>query len=134
MITDWKHISLFFHQLKFHPHYLFLIVWIFQGFFFFIVKLCCSECFSFPLQVCVRAGIYHGGEALCDIANTRPQNSSSPKWNEFLDFNLSVCDIPLMARLCLVIYVVDEKRRRTNRVLFPFCGKFIENQMQLHLK
>ena len=67
----------------------------------------------FPVQVCVRAGIYHGSEALCDITSTKPQTGSNPTWNEYLDFDLDVNNIPRMARLCLVIYCVAVDKRKT---------------------
>ena len=65
----------------------------------------------------VRAGIYHGSEALCDIVTTKPEGGSNPIWNEYLDFDLDVCNIPRMARLCLVIYsiYVDKRRTRNKR-------------------
>ena len=75
----------------------------------------------------MRAGIYHGSEALCDIINTKPEGGSNPAWNEFLDFDLNVNDIPRMARLCLVIYSVYVDRRRTRGrrrevYFFAFCS------------
>ena len=65
----------------------------------------------------MRAGIYHGSEALCDIVTTKPEGGSSPCWSEFLDFDLDVNNIPRMARLCLVIYsiYVDKRRTRNKR-------------------
>ena len=74
-------------------------------------SLCFSVC---PVKVAVRVGVYHGGEALCDIQKTRPESGSAPLWNQFLDFDLAVCDIPRMARLCLVIYGMygDKKKKR----------------------
>ena len=66
--------------------------------------------------MCVRAGIYHGGESLCDIKNTRPESGSEPVWNEGLDFDLSINDLPRMARLCLVIYVKTRKEVHTTTV------------------
>ena len=72
-----------------------------------------SALFLFPFQVCVRAGIYHGSEALCDIISTRPEGGSNPSWSEYLDFDLDVNNIPRMARLCLVIYSVYVDRRKT---------------------
>ena len=63
----------------------------------------------------MRAGIYHGAEALCDITSTRPETGSNPSWNQYLDFDLDMVDIPRMARLCLVIYGIDVTTRRTRR-------------------
>ena len=73
----------------------------------------CKCCYFVCLQVCVRAGIYHGSEALCDIQCTQPEGGSNPSWNHFLDFDLNVHNMPRMARLCLVIYSVCLDRRKT---------------------
>lgn len=73
----------------------------------------CKCCYFVCLQVCVRAGIYHGSEALCDIQCTQPEGGSNPSWNQFLDFDLNVHNMPRMARLCLVIYSVCLDRRKT---------------------
>ena len=67
------------------------------------------------VQVGVRAGIYHGGEPLCDITNTRAESGSNPAWNQFLDFDLKVADIPRMARLCLVIYGVTSSAAKKSK-------------------
>ena len=63
----------------------------------------------------MRAGIYHGGEALCDIASTRPESGSNPCWNQFLDFDLNMIDIPRMARLCLVIFGVYGSAKKSRK-------------------
>lgn len=97
------------------------------------------------MRVGVRAGIYHGGEALCDIKSTRPENGANATWNEFLDFDLRVADIPRMARLCLVIYGVTsspqkkpkKKKEETipvawvNTTLFDYQGKLRQGPMKL---
>ena len=68
----------------------------------------------------MRAGIYHGGDALCDIATTAPESGANPSWNQYLDFDLNMIDIPRMARLCLVVYGVKDgatkksKRKKVN--------------------
>lgn len=89
-------------------------VWVDHDLTNIIYKLFFCKCWYFVcLQVCVRAGIYHGSEALCDIQCTQPEGSSNPFWNQFLDFDLNVHNIPRMARLCLVIYSVYLDRRKT---------------------
>ena len=64
--------------------------------------------------MCVRAGIYHGAEPLCDIKSTTPQEAGTILvWDEYLDFDdLKVCDLPRMARLCLVIYCYSASKRK----------------------
>lgn len=54
----------------------------------------------------LRCGLYHGGDALCDACTTRPESEhlESCHWNENLEFQLKVCDIPRSAKLCYVLY------------------------------
>ena len=81
------------------------------------------------VQVCVRAGLYHGDEALCNIPNTLSRDTPNLFWNEYLDFEIPVCDIPRMARLCFLIYGVfgeqkaKKKKRRTREVGVWCFGK-----------
>ena len=63
----------------------------------------------------VRCGIYHGAEALCDIMTTSKQSGRKLNWNEFLEFNLPVCDIPRMARMCFCIYG-EKETKRVNKI------------------
>ena len=58
----------------------------------------------FLKQIAVKCGIYHGAEPLCDIMTTSRKTGSNPKWGEFVEFKLPLCDIPRMARMCFCIY------------------------------
>lgn len=69
-----------------------------------------------PLQIYVKAGIYHGTEALCEAQVTKEVESNNPRWNEWLEF-LNMMDIPRSARLCLSICSVNRRRNRKVRVL-----------------
>ncbi|XP_078374563.1 phosphatidylinositol 4,5-bisphosphate 3-kinase catalytic subunit beta isoform-like isoform X2 [Oculina patagonica] len=89
------------------------------------------------MKVCVRAGIYHGGDALCDITSTSPESGLNPTWNQYLDYDLNVVDIPRMARLCLVIYTTKKKKKETspiawvNTTLFDYQGKLRQGPLKL---
>ena len=62
-----------------------------------------------PAQVYVRAGIYHGVEPLCQILCTLTgANSDTAEWNEILEFDLPLKDIPRAAKLCFVILSATE--------------------------
>ena len=63
------------------------------------------------LQIYVKAGIYHGTEALCEAQVTKEVESNNPRWNEWLEF-LNMMDIPRSARLCLSICSVNRRRNR----------------------
>lgn len=64
------------------------------------------------LQVHVRAGLFHGTELLCKtIVSTEISGRSDHVWNEVLEFEINVCDLPRMARLCFAIYAVMDKMK-----------------------
>lgn len=37
---------------------------------------------------------------------------SEPVWKQRLDFDISICDLPRMARLCFALYAVIEKAKK----------------------
>ena len=63
----------------------------------------------------VYANVYHGDEQLCQEGKTRaitlPETTSGPvwNWNEIIEFNIDVKDLPRGARLCMAIYAVYSK-------------------------
>ncbi|KAM4695460.1 phosphatidylinositol 4,5-bisphosphate 3-kinase catalytic subunit beta isoform 1-T2 [Discoglossus pictus] len=62
--------------------------------------------------VLVRAGLFHGTELLCKpIVTTEVPGKNDHTWNETLEFEINVCDLPRMARLCLAIYTVTDKTK-----------------------
>ena len=84
----------------------------------------------------VYANVYHGDEQLCQEEKTRPiqlqEASTSPiwNWNEILEFNIDVKDLPRGARLCMAIYAVYGKQKSKKKggkevciTLTVFLGK-----------
>ena len=65
------------------------------------------------VQAQLRLGIFHGGEALCGIVNTQEVilEKSSARWNETLEFDIKLSDIPRMARLCMTLYSCDKQKK-----------------------
>lgn len=64
------------------------------------------------MQVHVRAGIFHGTELLCKtVVSTEISGRSDHVWNEVLEFEINVCDLPRMARLCFAVYAVMDKMK-----------------------
>ncbi len=56
-------------------------------------------------KVYVRSSIYHGSEPVCDaVVTSQGANSESASWNEILEFNIPVNEIPRAAKLCFVIF------------------------------
>lgn len=61
------------------------------------------------VQIGVQAGLFHGGKSLCESQKTAERVVSKDgniEWEEDLTFDLKVCDIPRMARLCFVVYEI----------------------------
>ena len=56
-------------------------------------------------KVYVNAVIYHGCEPVCDSTMTvKGANPDLAEWNEILEFNIPIRDIPRAAKLCFVIF------------------------------
>ncbi|XP_036019725.1 phosphatidylinositol 4,5-bisphosphate 3-kinase catalytic subunit delta isoform isoform X13 [Mus musculus] len=61
----------------------------------------------------VQAGLFHGNEMLCKTVSSSEVNvCSEPVWKQRLEFDISVCDLPRMARLCFALYAVVEKAKK----------------------
>uniref|UniRef100_A0A669E998 phosphatidylinositol-4,5-bisphosphate 3-kinase n=1 Tax=Oreochromis niloticus TaxID=8128 RepID=A0A669E998_ORENI len=66
-----------------------------------------------PLQLVVQAGLFHGSELLCKVVTSSEVTvSSEPLWNQKLEFDINVADLPRMSRLCFALYGVIEKTKK----------------------
>lgn len=65
-------------------------------------------------KVQVRAGLFHGAELLCKPAvSSESSGRSEHTWRDStLEFDISVCDLPRMTRLCIAIYAVMDKIKK----------------------
>lgn len=74
-------------------------------------RLCLPpDCFPLPSQVHVRAGLFHGTELLCKtVVSSEISGKNDHIWNEQLEFDINICDLPRMARLCFAVYAVLDK-------------------------
>uniref|UniRef100_A0A672QRI2 phosphatidylinositol-4,5-bisphosphate 3-kinase n=1 Tax=Sinocyclocheilus grahami TaxID=75366 RepID=A0A672QRI2_SINGR len=82
-------------------------------------------------QVCsviliqVRAGLFHGTELLCKPAVSSESSSRSEHvWNKTLEFDIAVCDLPRMARLCFAIYAVMDKVKKQRSTKNTHLNKY----------
>lgn len=67
----------------------------------------------FPIQLVVQAGLFHGSELLCKVvSSSEVAVCSEPVWDQKLEFDISVSDLPRMSRLCFALYAVIEKSRK----------------------
>ncbi|KAM5247759.1 phosphatidylinositol 4,5-bisphosphate 3-kinase catalytic subunit delta isoform 3-T3 [Ctenodactylus gundi] len=65
------------------------------------------------MKLVVQAGLFHGSEMLCKtVSSSEVSVCSEPVWKQRLEFDISVCDLPRMARLCFALYAVVEKARK----------------------
>ncbi|XP_063057894.1 phosphatidylinositol 4,5-bisphosphate 3-kinase catalytic subunit alpha isoform isoform X1 [Engraulis encrasicolus] len=93
-------------------------------------------------KIYVRTGIYHGGEQLCDNVNTQRVPCSNPRWNEWLQYDMYIPDIPRAARLCLSICSVKGRKGAKeehcplawgNVNLFDYTDTLVSGKMALNL-
>lgn len=65
------------------------------------------------MKLVVQAGLFHGNEMLCKTVSSSEVNvCSEPVWKQRLEFDISICDLPRMARLCFALYAVVEKAKK----------------------
>ncbi|XP_053433246.1 phosphatidylinositol 4,5-bisphosphate 3-kinase catalytic subunit delta isoform isoform X3 [Nycticebus coucang] len=65
------------------------------------------------MKLVVQAGLFHGHEMLCKTVSSSEVNvCSEPVWKQRLEFDISICDLPRMARLCFALYAVIEKAKK----------------------
>ena len=94
------------------------------------IKILCATYVNVNIRdidkIYVRPGIYHGGEPLCDNVNTLVNTRvpcSSPRWNEWLNYDIYIPDLPHAARLCLSICSV-KGRKGAKETLSIGLGKY----------
>lgn len=69
----------------------------------------------------MRAGLFHGTELLCKTAvSGESSGRSEHAWRDTtLEFDISVCDLPRMTRLCFAIYAVMDKVKKQKSTKNP---------------
>lgn len=61
----------------------------------------------------VQAGLFHGSELLCKVVTSSEVSvCSDPVWDQKLSFDVHLCDLPHMTRLCFALYGVLDKPRK----------------------
>lgn len=90
----------------------------------------------------VRVGVYHGTEPLCQEKQSKQVGPADPKWDEWLDMELGVADLPRSAKLCLSICSVKKRKggREEHTMLswgnvnvFDFKNRLLSDSMGLNL-
>nr|XP_042709502.1 phosphatidylinositol 4,5-bisphosphate 3-kinase catalytic subunit beta isoform isoform X2 [Chrysemys picta bellii] len=86
-------------------------------------------------KVHVRAGLFHGTELLCKpIVSPEISGRSEHVWNETLEFEINVCDLPRMARLCFAVYAVMDKMKtkKSTKTINPSKYQTIRKAGKVH--
>lgn len=61
----------------------------------------------------VQAGLFHGSELLCKVVTSSEVTvRSEPLWDQRLEFDIHVADLPRMSRLCIALYAIIEKAKK----------------------
>uniref|UniRef100_A0AAR2JDK6 Phosphatidylinositol-4,5-bisphosphate 3-kinase n=1 Tax=Pygocentrus nattereri TaxID=42514 RepID=A0AAR2JDK6_PYGNA len=64
-------------------------------------------------ELVVQAGLFHGSELLCKVVTSSEVSvCSDPVWDQKLAFEINLCDLPRMSRLCFALYGVLEKTKK----------------------
>ncbi|KAK5619422.1 Phosphatidylinositol 4,5-bisphosphate 3-kinase catalytic subunit delta isoform [Crenichthys baileyi] len=65
------------------------------------------------MKLVVQAGLFHGSEPLCKMMTSSEVTvCSEPLWEQRLEFDINVSDLPRMSRLCFALYAVIEKAKK----------------------
>ncbi|KAM9443451.1 phosphatidylinositol 4,5-bisphosphate 3-kinase catalytic subunit beta isoform-like isoform 1-T3 [Salvelinus alpinus] len=76
-------------------------------------------------KIQVRAGLFHGTELLCKPAvSSESSGRSEHVWNRTLEFDITVSDLPRMARLCFAVYAVMDKVKKQKSTKNAHINKY----------
>uniref|UniRef100_A0A4X2KQJ3 phosphatidylinositol-4,5-bisphosphate 3-kinase n=1 Tax=Vombatus ursinus TaxID=29139 RepID=A0A4X2KQJ3_VOMUR len=86
------------------------------------------------VKVHVRAGLFHGTELLCKpVVSSEISGKNDRVWNEPLEFDINICDLPRMARLCFAVYAVDKvKTKKSTKTINPSKYQTIRKAGKVH--
>lgn len=89
----------------------------------------------------IRTGLFHGTEPLCPVRETKYVSPLHPRWDEWLDFDLYIPDLPRSAKLCISICSVKKTKKREentmlcwgNVSLFDYRHRLLTEKVSLNL-
>ncbi|XP_077399453.1 phosphatidylinositol 4,5-bisphosphate 3-kinase catalytic subunit delta isoform [Vanacampus margaritifer] len=65
------------------------------------------------MKLVVQAGLFHGSELLCKVVTSSEVTvCSEPLWDQKMEFDIIVADLPRMSRLCFALYAVFDKAKK----------------------
>uniref|UniRef100_A0A3Q3RAC7 phosphatidylinositol-4,5-bisphosphate 3-kinase n=1 Tax=Monopterus albus TaxID=43700 RepID=A0A3Q3RAC7_MONAL len=101
-------------------------VWDMSSLFKIVLVNCSKVNAEETAKVQVRAGLFHGTELLCKPAvSGESSGRSDHTWKEStLEFEIAVCDLPRMTRLCFAIYAVMDKVKKQKSTKNAHINKY----------
>ena len=92
-------------------------------------------------QIYVKVGVYHGPDAICQSKQTKSVEPQKLRWDETLEFDLYVPDIPRSAKLCFSICAVNFRKKREetcaiawgNVQLFDYKSYLLNDRVNINL-
>ena len=94
-------------------------------------------------KIYVKCGLYHGPEVLCAPRSTDLVDPCNPKWNQSLEFDIFISDLPRSARLCLSICSVSYRNKKSgehcclswsNLPLFDYKSRLVSDLKSINLR
>eukprot|EP00007_Cunea_sp_BSH-02190019_P008525 CAMPEP_0174246080 /NCGR_PEP_ID=MMETSP0417-20130205/41892_1 /TAXON_ID=242541 /ORGANISM="Mayorella sp, Strain BSH-02190019" /LENGTH=1374 /DNA_ID=CAMNT_0015325931 /DNA_START=40 /DNA_END=4164 /DNA_ORIENTATION=- len=81
-------------------------------------------------SIYLEAELYHGGKLLCQPKRSSALRGNEVTWNQWLRFEMNICDIPEETRVCITLYAARDGRSDTpianvNCRLFDFKDQFL---------
>ena len=97
-------------------------LWDWEGYFRF---MCVSATYVNVKEadmICVRAGLFHGTDALCKIKSSKEVAHAHPRWDDLLEFDISYTDLPRATKLCLSICSIRKRKNEKADVTMLYYG------------
>lgn len=69
----------------------------------------------------IQIEIFHNGKAIADAVRTSPSSFNSLFWNENIEFDLSIKNIPLESRICFTLYSINPKNESKQALAWVAC-------------
>ncbi|XP_015785268.1 phosphatidylinositol 4,5-bisphosphate 3-kinase catalytic subunit alpha isoform [Tetranychus urticae] len=93
-------------------------------------------------KIFVKCGLYHGAELLCPPKETSRVDPWNPKWDQEIEFDIFVSDLPRSARLSISICSVTNRNKKAGEIcplawgnisLFDYKSRLLVERKILHL-
>lgn len=119
-----------------------LLLWRFENYFKIKILWATYVNVSEVEKIFVKCGLYHGAELLCPPKETSRVDPWNPKWDQEIEFDICLADLPRSARLSISICSVTTRTKKTgetcplawgNLSLFDYKARLLAERKTLHL-